>query len=229
MADRQQLVLRLLLCVVLGTVTTVCVAWACSLWVVVPGVERASGVAQQMQLPDAWRAEVARLPEVTPGGYAESSLSLRFKRSEALGRTVLNAIRSAPGDGVDDAFESRSGWPMRCLWCASSDGTRKPGVVWERALLVPDRLAREGASFTYFDGTLGKHPLPIGMIGNGLAANTAFYGAVWVVPVFGIPALRRWRRRRRGRCVGCGYELAGLATCPECGRIAGPLTDGLGS
>jgi hypothetical protein len=29
--------------------------------------------------------------------------------------------------------------------------------------------------------------------------------------------IRHASRRRRGRCVGCGYELKGLAVCPECG------------
>jgi hypothetical protein len=36
-----------------------------------------------------------------------------------------------------------------------------------------------------------------------------------------IAAVRRrvWRRRRRGQCVECGYNLAGLPEprCPECG------------
>jgi hypothetical protein len=34
-----------------------------------------------------------------------------------------------------------------------------------------------------------------------------------------IPGLRRWRRRRRGFCLACGYDLRGNASavCPECG------------
>ena len=32
--------------------------------------------------------------------------------------------------------------------------------------------------------------------------------------------VRRWRRRKRGLCIRCGYNLTGLAEprCPECGR-----------
>ncbi len=32
--------------------------------------------------------------------------------------------------------------------------------------------------------------------------------------------LRTWRRRRRGRCVSCGYDLTGNVSgvCPECGN-----------
>ncbi len=32
--------------------------------------------------------------------------------------------------------------------------------------------------------------------------------------------VRRWRRRKRGLCIQCGYNLTGLteARCPECGR-----------
>lgn len=33
----------------------------------------------------------------------------------------------------------------------------------------------------------------------------------------------RWRRRRKGRCLGCGYSLQGLLTdsgCPECGVVS---------
>ena len=31
--------------------------------------------------------------------------------------------------------------------------------------------------------------------------------------------LRRWRRRKAGQCVGCGYDLTGNVSgvCPECG------------
>ena len=34
--------------------------------------------------------------------------------------------------------------------------------------------------------------------------------------------LRRWRRRKKGLCIGCGYNLTGNVSgvCPECGTKA---------
>ncbi len=50
----------------------------------------------------------------------------------------------------------------------------------------------------------------------GLTGALALYPA-WAL-MFG--PVRRWRRRRRGLCVGCGYNLTGNVSgvCPECGR-----------
>jgi hypothetical protein len=59
--------------------------------------------------------------------------------------------------------------------------------------------------------------LPTNFIWPGFLVDTAFWGGaafmVWSAPGF----VRRGVRRRRGRCVRCGYELKGLAVCPECG------------
>jgi hypothetical protein len=59
--------------------------------------------------------------------------------------------------------------------------------------------------------------LPTLIHGPGFALDTAFYGTLafllWSAPGF----VRRQRRRRRGLCVGCGYELKGMQKCPECG------------
>jgi hypothetical protein len=56
----------------------------------------------------------------------------------------------------------------------------------------------------------------------GFLANTLFYGAmVWALSQI-LLILRRRSRRRRGRCVRCGYNRAGLAAavvCPECGHL----------
>jgi len=43
--------------------------------------------------------------------------------------------------------------------------------------------------------------------------------AVWPIIAFCYGPLRRFRRRRRGLCVGCGYNLTSntSGTCPECG------------
>jgi hypothetical protein len=43
---------------------------------------------------------------------------------------------------------------------------------------------------------------------------------IWPAMAFVHGPLRRWRRRRAGRCTRCGYPLTGLPEprCPECGR-----------
>jgi hypothetical protein len=59
--------------------------------------------------------------------------------------------------------------------------------------------------------------VPLRPIWPGFALDTAFYGTLafllWSAPRF----VKRTRRRRRGLCVVCGYDLRGMQKCPECG------------
>lgn len=50
----------------------------------------------------------------------------------------------------------------------------------------------------------------------------AFYPAL----AFICGPLRRWRHRRRGLCLRCGYDLAGNVSgvCPECGSAVSDLS-----
>lgn len=67
---------------------------------------------------------------------------------------------------------------------------------------------------------LGKTRLsiPVRPIWPGLLANTLFYAALAVTPMVLLRWWRTRRRRARGLCVACGYELGeGVAACPECG------------
>lgn len=59
---------------------------------------------------------------------------------------------------------------------------------------------------------LPLRPLPLWFAINALvyALSVIFVHAMWC------EARERWRAGR-GRCAGCGYELAGLEVCPECG------------
>lgn len=62
--------------------------------------------------------------------------------------------------------------------------------------------------------------LPLNPLWLGTIANTIVYAAAaWGIGTLVCTAHRRWRRKR-GLCVGCGYDLRGLASgavCPECG------------
>ncbi|MCA9310143.1 MAG: hypothetical protein KDA21_03000 [Phycisphaerales bacterium] len=60
--------------------------------------------------------------------------------------------------------------------------------------------------------------LPLIPLWSGFALDALIFGALlwggWGL----LSGTRRARRRRRGRCAWCGYDLGDLATCPECGR-----------
>lgn len=66
--------------------------------------------------------------------------------------------------------------------------------------------------------TLTNRVLPTHIIWPGMAGNFVFFAAVCCSPWWFL-MLRRWRRARNGRCVQCGYSIAGLTSgkCPECG------------
>lgn len=66
---------------------------------------------------------------------------------------------------------------------------------------------------------LGRSRLiPTEPVWLGLAGNTIFYAGATIALVVLVRVLRRARRRRGNRCVGCGYDLSGGGSvCPECG------------
>jgi hypothetical protein len=58
---------------------------------------------------------------------------------------------------------------------------------------------------------LAIEPRPVGLL-----ANTLLFAPVLALIVFARD-IRRYIRLRHGRCTRCGYNLVGLARCPECG------------
>ena len=61
---------------------------------------------------------------------------------------------------------------------------------------------------------------PLYPIWSGLAVNTLLYATAAWVALWAWAQVRQWRRKSRGLCVRCRYEVAGLGRCPECGAIA---------
>ena len=87
----------------------------------------------------------------------------------------------------------------------------------------------EGANEGHVDGLLrvrlfGRDVgIPLYPVPLGLAADTALYGTGWFLLFAGLAALRQWRRRVRGLCPRCAYDLgADQQGCPECGWGMGP-------
>lgn len=139
-----------------------------------------------------------------------------------------------------------AGWPMRCVhWQGSmsvgpalgfdAEFTVTTEMLRERGIIVPPLSDRVSPRFYQRFTSLmrNKRPLPVAVLWPGLVANSVLWGGVLVLLVFGPRAVRRWRRKRRGACLQCGYALtfadgsadeqratpdrARLRICPECG------------
>lgn len=101
------------------------------------------------------------------------------------------------------------GWPARCMW-----GVDTLGLEHEReGLMDPPEWVQ--------DRTYVQHPLPTKVWWPGMAVNAAFYGWPVLALLAGPTLTRRWRWKRRGACLGCGYDLRGVqgGVCPECGVL----------
>ncbi len=135
---------------------------------------------------------------------------------------VMQAVTGF-GEGMDCVL---SGVPFRALtrWSRPDEGGPFPG---ERK--VPTGAFKVGR----IAGGWGNWMLPVHPIWPGFAYNVAIYSVaawglgwtLWQVP----RAIRGKRRKARGCCVRCGYDLKGLAAgaaCPECGAEPRPPVQG---
>ena len=98
--------------------------------------------------------------------------------------------------------------------------------AWRDWIPFPQRFEMDEDYMTYGGWELGSNRasmrvIPFTPIHPGFAINTIFYAAIlwllWAAP----GAIRRLRRKQRGLCIHCGYDLRGAppdsANCPECG------------
>lgn len=116
------------------------------------------------------------------------------------------------------------GWPKRCFVAGIAHSGTPHGSGWagpshgayraERGLIaIVGSLNGFGNSFV----------VPSIPIWSGLVVDSAVFGAGWALilatGVGMIVRLRDRRRRSRGMCADCGYDLCGdfAGGCPECG------------
>lgn len=120
--------------------------------------------------------------------------------------------RDVPSDQSPRVIQDARGWPVLALWCEWQEGTTF-------AKLAPVsggidlQMRGSGSDETY------ARALPLRPIWRGLIVDTLVFCAAWYGVLFAAGSVRRFRRGRRGQCLGCGYDLRGLdgGRCPECG------------
>lgn len=137
-----------------------------------------------------------------PGGV----VSGRLRRGDPL-----------PVVAVDGAVwwrEYATGWPWR---------------AWRGADVITARHTLYSFSQVVFRDPTGMsrfgYLVPYGPVWSGIVGN-CLVGAIGIWSFVVLPAaVRRARRRGRGLCVACGYDLAGVGggVCPECGGGKGTL------
>jgi hypothetical protein len=111
-------------------------------------------------------------------------------------------------DIAAEQYQYRNGHPMY----VSQQDTTHTLPVWKPGL--PTGL------------TSTRHQLlPLDPVLPGFLLNTLVYASLPAL-VLTAAHLRAHRRRRQSRCPACGYPVAGLPTCPECGQAVATPTPG---
>lgn len=196
--------LRAALCVLLGAVTTVGVAWW-DKWV----YDTRSYDGTGCLVPD----------------HVEAGSRWGFRLVNRIGhvRVVQLVLLSSADDGGPAQSRSKqSAEPVRPAWATLPPPA---GLMTETYGLGRPMVALTGVN----EGSpgargwlrIGDHRLPVRPYIPGFLVDTLVYALpCWIL--LAAPGFARgWLRRRRNRCVACGYDLRGLgdvAACPECGQ-----------
>jgi hypothetical protein len=226
---------RILLCLILGAITTVAVAWGVSLAINPTDFKwtGGGGFGEKHESDDF---------SVSVYEYGPSLHRLRvINQAIRMGRDSfvsppdvpeLTPLEAALIGKIEDGTRTRrdavalSGWPSHAMQLHHElDLFDVRASSWSLHLKNPT-----------IDNT-GRIRLPTALplcpLWPGLVIDTLFYAAIWFGVFFAQGMAKRAIRRKRGRCPRCGYDLRGhrhegtpgeprrheglAAGCPECG------------
>jgi hypothetical protein len=233
----KRIIVNAMVFLLLGAIINVAVAWASAHWVSVldhlqsqTPLDESGSTLTRWQAVSALRIQIERQSFITIGA-SDANASYWMPQSEIDAavaelhkpvRVTLIPIEKLSPFSMDQmdgdvpfVLDAR-GWPAYSMQCKSMFDDKKNAWVCEGG-----KLLRPKWKFS------SPPTSPLRPIWPGFAINTVFYAAVlWVL--LALPgAVRRFVRRKRGRCTRCGYDLRGQVAddkrqifCPECGTIA---------
>ena len=216
---------RIVICLVLGVVTTVLSSWTLAL-LLPRGAVAAPRFSRDVRYFDdaarhrlwfftmrgsPWVNEIV-CANVIPTMSRDQRVIDPARAVDASMIPVWSIMRRAQPATTGPYIEIGYGWPAPGLWM-QVDHSVSPQVV-TGAIAIPRPLRNNSA----------VNGLPIQPRLWPLAVNVTVHAALWMGIIYGGGAVRGRLRRRRGHCMQCGYDLRGCSdssVCPECG-IAQP-------
>jgi hypothetical protein len=197
----------------IGTVTTIAVAWVCALWISPSNVPLLQSLSIDSE--EAWSVWMVRsVGAVTiqrAPSFSLRRVDIQFQEefprwSKVYSKPSLQE-RYFRGSWVEDA----RGWPLVCVRSERQYGSGN----WPSQNGAIVRVRRDLPPLG------GPSPqLPLQPIWPAFAANTAVFTAIWLCVISFPLAVRRTIRAQRGRCTSCGYDrrYANSERCSECGH-----------
>ncbi len=213
--NHRRLIPRLLLCLTLGALTTIVIAWSCCL--------RSEDTKERMSEVRFFVPKRSAVTIASALGYTRIVVS-QPPHGVRADIPVLPTLHDLPLPfGVDDQALIATypfinlevaGFPFRCLRLRSTAGRSSAPPPYEDGIrLFPNRLP-PGLYST--EGRVPVHPLPL-----GLTLDVAFFAGLWCIALLAPRLIRSHLRLHRNLCPHCAYPRTGLpqdSACPECGR-----------
>ena len=204
----KRLAFKLVVFLLLGAVVNVGVAWGCATW---SRAGTSIDSLNSVEMAALWNEHTADKrsdnwePRVTDVGPRWTGFGAT--KTEIGDRRYVNGGWIRSGGGIIRGLTiTEHGWPTRCV----RETSRLDTLTIIYRVSFPPAPPDWGQ---WFNDRLESIVWP------GFLINTLFYAVVlwllWSAPF----AARRLIRRKRGRCVKCGYDLRGAEheLCPECG------------
>lgn len=142
-------------------------------------------------------------------GWPLVSFRSRFRLAD-LGSAQWSAISY---NRIPPTLIQRSFFPGNMRWTYLLTGDS-----WRHGIpIAPTKVAADPFGWNLAEA---RRSIPIDPIYHGFLFNTTFFAiALWAM-WYGPLLVRSHIRRKRGRCLKCGYDLRGAEheVCPECGR-----------
>ncbi len=196
---------RIALCLVLGAVVNVGVAWGCAAWSPDSNVRSMGGYRLGYERP-AWAPNFATCCCVWTHVRVSTGTGIEICKQYGMNSGTICRDRSFRVTVV-------AGWPLRSLRGDLNHRECHADHADERWTKLAWAARNSPTSVRLLTRLLPLEPLVTNFL-----LNTVFYGTVLFVPLFGVGVFKRRRRLNRGLCVRCAYDITGLRVCPECGQ-----------